>query len=87
MLALCQACKLIAVGMGRDRYKRIPASLGGGRTYERPVRQDAILDADQLTRFQWLSVSQQERLAAQVGVDRHQLLSHIRDMVLSVMCF
>ena len=73
--------------IARSRYKRTPSALGGGRTFDKPVSQDGILDADLLNRFQWLSLSQQELLAAKVGVQRQQLLLHIRDMVLAVVRF
>lgn len=71
----------------RSRYKRTPAALGGGRTFEKQVSQDGILDADLLNRFQWLPRSQQESLAAKAGVQRQQLLLHIRDMILAVSRF
>ena len=68
----------------RQYKKRMPAALGVGQTFEKPLSAEAFLDADLLSRFQWLPLVQQEALAAAVGVERQQLLSHMGEMLLAV---
>ena len=65
----------------------MPAALGVGHTFEKPLSEDAILDADLLSRFQWLPLAQQEALASAVGMQCQQLLRHICEMLLAVVSF
>ena len=71
----------------RRRYKHGLKALGGGQTFEEPISDDRVLDADQLNRFQRLPLTQQESLALKCNISRHQVLSALRDMIIAISTF
>ncbi|CAL8463354.1 g2888 [Coccomyxa elongata] len=71
----------------RRRYKRGLKALGGGQTFEEPVSDDRLLDAEQLSQFQWLPLSQQHALASMCGLSRQQILKALREMLIASSTF
>lgn len=64
----------------RARYARTPRALAGGATHTRPVPPggNALLMGDLVFRFAGLDLKQQARLAAALGVTRHEVLADLR---------
>ncbi|KIY92879.1 hypothetical protein MNEG_15084, partial [Monoraphidium neglectum] len=64
----------------RNRYSRTPRALGGGATHTRPVPPAAngLLMGDLIWRFVGLDLKQQARVAAALGVARHDVLADLR---------
>ncbi|KAI8464986.1 MAG: CPSF A subunit region-domain-containing protein [Monoraphidium minutum] len=73
----------------RNRYSKIPRALGGGYSHTRPVPPAAngLLMGDLIWRYAGLDLRQQARVAAALGVGRHDVLSDLRALAAATAFF
>lgn len=72
---------------GRQRYQKLPQSLGGGLHLGQPLAYGGILDGNLLARFLDVPRARQAELATQAGGDLGSLLRLLRDVERAVQFF
>uniref|UniRef100_A0A061SGK8 Cleavage and polyadenylation specificity factor subunit 1 n=2 Tax=Tetraselmis sp. GSL018 TaxID=582737 RepID=A0A061SGK8_9CHLO len=68
----------------RRRYMQIPRDLGGGEHYGPPLSDEATVDGELLWSFQWLSAAKQDKLAAEAGTTRAEVLDCLAEIAESM---
>ncbi len=71
----------------RQRYQKLPQSLGGGLHPGQPLAYGGILDGNLLARFLDLPAARQAELAGQAGCDGAALVQLVKDVERAVRFF